>query len=138
MTTVTDVFAITMALIDELGERTGEPDAVETRDYQQRAPGIITALLGELRPYSAGYSPSPGARAALPAITGLGDEVPLDDFLCRTVLPCALASRLLLDENPSVAAFYERRYMELLRYGAAPAGSSEPIRDLYGGVGVCQ
>lgn len=132
MTTLAEVYSITMSLIDELNERTGEAESPETRDYKQRTIGITTALLGEIYPYSDTFRfTDKRHRPVCPTVSDFGDEIPLDDFLARSVLPCALAARLLLDENPAVASYYERRYMELLvRYGSVT--SSEPIANLYG------
>jgi len=136
MTTLKEVFAITMAIIDELDE-SGSADANSNEDYAQRTLGIITAALGELYPYSDTYTTTSGRRAVCPTVSSFDEALPIDDFLCRTVLPCVLAARLLLDENPAVAAYYERRYLELLaRYGNMHAAVSEPIADVYGGLGT--
>ncbi|MDR0906716.1 MAG: hypothetical protein LBN00_11205 [Oscillospiraceae bacterium] len=139
MTTLKEAFAITMSLIDELNEN-GEAETLSNRDFEHRAPGIVAVLLGELYPYSDTYaSPTAGKRAICPPIAGFDDALPLDDFLSRSVLPCALAARLMLDENPAVAAYYERRYMELLgKYGTMHAATPEPIADVYGGLRICR
>jgi hypothetical protein len=139
MTTLKDAFAITMSLIDELNEN-GEAETLANRDFKQRVPGLVAVILGELYPYSDTYVPPPaGKRAICPAVTGFDGALPLDDFLSRSVLPCALAARLLLDENPSVAAYYERRYLELLgKYGTMHSAVPEPIADVYGGIRVCR
>ena len=136
MTTVNDVFFLTMSLIDELNDRTGQADLAETRDYKQRTPGIITLLCGELYYYSdTRVVAKPGKRPICPPVTELEDELGLDDFLCRNVLPYGLAARLLIDENPPTAAFFEREYTELLvRYGARTPARIEPIRNIYGGL----
>lgn len=136
MTTVRDVFFITMSLIDELGERTGLAETSETIDYRQRTPGIVTLLIGELYPYSDTYEiKAPDKRPVCKTVASLEDELPLDDFLCRSVLPYGLAARLLLDENPSTAAFYEREYSEQLqKHGFRVPKRFEPITDVYGGL----
>jgi hypothetical protein len=142
-----------MALLDELGAKNGEADRVENRDYLQRTLGILTQLRGELYPYSdtyedgigggavrAGYSGRAGysaPRPIAPAIADLDAPLGLDDFLCQTLMPCALAARLVLDENPPVSAYYERKYQELLaRRIAARAREFEQIPDIYGGLRV--
>ena len=139
MTTLKEAFAITMAMIDELGEG-GEAETNSNRDYEARLPGLLTALLGELYPYSDTYKrPLTGHRAVCPEVKTFDEPLPIDDFLSRSVLPCGLAARLLLDENPAVAAYYERRYLELLgRYGNMHATVSEQIFDVYGGLGAWQ
>jgi len=134
MTTLKEAFAITMAMIDET-DANGEAMTIRNRDYELRTPGLLAGILGELYPYSDTYvTPSVGKRAVCPQVKTFDEVLPLDDFLCRSVLPCVLAARLLLDENPAVAAYYERRYLELLgRYGNMHAVVSEPIFDVYGG-----
>ena len=50
-------------------------------------------------------------------------------------MPYGLAAHLLIDENPTVAAFFQQRYEELLdKLGNVPA-EFEPIEDVYGGIG---
>ena len=136
MTTVNDVFFLTMSLIDELSDRTGLADSSETRDYRQRTPGIVTILIGELYHYSDTREiKEPGKRPLCPPVSSLEDELGLDDFLCRSVLPYGLAARLLLDENPPAAAFYEREYTEmLLKYGFRVPAQFDPIPNIYGSV----
>lgn len=138
MTTAREVFAIAMALLDELNERTGLAETNETRDYGQRTPAIINLLAGELYPYSdTRAAAEPGRRSVCPPVTALEDTVALDDYLCRSVLPCGLAARLVLDENPSVASFYERRYNELLsQHVSRLPAVFESIPDVYGGLRV--
>jgi hypothetical protein len=137
-TTARDVFTIAMALLDELGEKNGEAERNENRDYMQRTLGILTQVRGELYPYSDTYRL--GARGRRPicrTIKTFDEKLGLDDFLCQSVLPCALAARLVIDENPSVAAYYERKYQELLaRYADKRPRWFEPIPDLYGGARV--
>ena len=136
MTTVNDIFFLTMSLIDDLNDRTGLADSAETRDYRQRTPGIVNMLIGELYHYSDTREiKAPGKRPICPPVTSFEDELGLDDFLCRSVLPYGLAARLLLDENPPTAAFYEREYTEmLLKYGYRVPAQFEPIQNIYGGV----
>ena len=136
MTTVNDVFFLTMSLIDELNDRSGQVDHAETRDYKQRTPGILTMLCGELYHYSDTRKHAKhGKRPVCPPVTSFEDELALDDFLCRSVLPYGLAARLLIDENPSTAAFYEREYTEMLiKYGMRIPVKIVPIHNVYGGI----
>ena len=63
------------------------------------------------------------------------DELPLDDGVCRTVLPYGLAAHLLLEENPASASFFQQRYEQLRRRAAASIPDVfQPITDCYGGV----
>jgi hypothetical protein len=128
-----------MSLLDELGEKHGEANRAENLDYLQRVIGILTQVRGELYPYSDTYdgADDSAVRAICPAIEDLDESLRLDDFLCQSVMPCALAARLVLDENPPVSAYYERKYQELLaRRLAQRARVFKPIHDVYGGVEV--
>ena len=128
MTTAQDVFDTAMGLIDEVDEVTGATDTGGTREYKSRALFILNSLRGELYPYGA-------ANQACPVIEDFETGIALDDFLCQTVMPYGLASHLLLDENPAAAAFFQRRYEELLRrLGSARPASPDDIGRLYGGI----
>lgn len=126
-----------------------------TRDYENRTPGIVTALFPECYLYDSRYQAQfdtenrgskeagghakyrfrPGAKV----FTAMTDEVPLDDELCLSVMPYGLAAALLADENPPLANFLQQRYEELLQKFSTigpivrqPA-DWEPIQDVYGG-----
>jgi hypothetical protein len=134
-TTAGTVFDITMALIDELRERDGASDTVDTLDYRNRTLPLISVLGGELYPYSDTYCATAGLRPIFDPPTAFTDSVGLDDFLCRSVLPYGLAALLLFDENPGAAAVFRQRFdVAVSRYGGAVPAVSEPIEDLYGGV----
>jgi hypothetical protein len=133
-TTGLDVFLIAMALIDEVdGAGAATPEG--TREFSGRTAGLLTSLCGELYPYSDTYAADGARRPVCPPVTALGEPLALDDFLCRSVLPYGLAARLILEDNPSMASFFELRYEELIaRYGQMRPVRSEPIEDLYGGL----
>jgi hypothetical protein len=134
-TTAQEIFEIAMALMDE---QDSAADSNDTAEYKQRTLYILTALRGELYPFSDTFAASAdGRRPICPAVTAFDTPLGLDDFLCQTILPYGLAARLLLEENPVIASFFEQRYEELLsRYGGAGLAVSEAILDLYGGVAV--
>ncbi|MDR1820894.1 MAG: hypothetical protein LBQ91_00505 [Oscillospiraceae bacterium] len=127
MTTVSEIFTAACALIDALDPRTGSAVSAENRDYADRAPHILTVLLGEVLPYcEAGKSETPRVFSAM------GDTLYLEDFICKTILPQALAARLLIDENPSAAAFFDASYKTALRDArSGEKGRFEPIEDVY-------
>jgi hypothetical protein len=66
-------------------------------------------------------------------ITNLTDTLQLDDVTARTILPYGLAAHLMLDENDSLASFFNQRYEELKRLNLKPA-QIEQMVDVYGGV----
>lgn len=93
------IYDITMALIDEMLDN-GNVDYNSTRDYTARTPGILTIVDTEIYNYLNTY----GADVDLPeAIFKMEDEVEYEDDICQGVLPYLLASRLLMQEDESVA-----------------------------------
>lgn len=65
-------------------------------------------------------------------ITALTDTMQLDDVVCSTVIPCGLAAHLLLQENASVASYFNGRFEELKQIaGKQPPSASEPITNIY-------
>ena len=54
-TTAKDVFDIAMGLMDEVNENSGATDTADTKEYKNRTLLILTALRGELYPYSDTY-----------------------------------------------------------------------------------
>ena len=130
------IFEHTMALIDELNDA-GEADHADTTEYKNKTLKILNILQGELYPYSDTYKQrNDRKRPVLYPLESLEDYINLDDYCCQTVLPYGLAAHLLVDENPTMAAFYNQRYEELkagLRNGIP--GMSEDIVDVYAGDG---
>lgn len=134
------VFDLAMAMIDEVNEL-GQTDHSDTKEYKDRSLHIINVLMGELYVYSDTYSPETANKRAI-AVPVVNFEEPiesLDDYICRSVLPYGLAAQLLLDENPSSAAFFQQRYEELKRsLGEGLAAESTDIVDVYGGFAHCE
>jgi hypothetical protein len=127
MVTGNEIFTIAMALVDEVTPE-GAPTREGEREFAGRAPLLLTSLAGEVYAYSSGYE-----GGSPPVLASLADAVPLDDALCRTVLPYGLAARLMLEENPATASFFEARFEELLgRNATRRRAVSEDITDLYG------
>lgn len=133
-TTAQRVFDITMGLIDEVNENSGETDTADTREYKMRTLLILNALRGELYPYSDTYEvETPGERPIVSVIQDFDTPIDLDDYICQSVMPYGLAAHLLLDENPASASFFQQRYEELrnnLSKGFPQDG--EAITDVYG------
>lgn len=133
-TTAQRVFDITMGLIDEVNENSGETDTADTREYKVRTLLILNALRGELYPYSDTYDvETAGERPIVPVIQDFDTPIALDDYICQSVMPYGLAAHLLLDENPASASFFQQRYEELrnnLSKGFPKDG--EAITDCYG------
>lgn len=125
---VSEVFDSAMALMDELDE-SGAARGARTEDYAHRTPGIVKALLAELRAMT-------GARWRCMDVRGMDDPLPgVEETYARSALAYGLAAALLVDENPNSAAFFHERYEELrnLHLARLPAEPGR-IRDVYGGI----
>ena len=135
-TTAQRVFEMAMHLMDEVNESSGAADTSDTKEYKNRTLQILNVLRIECFPASDTYAvATPGKRPVCPEITAFADEIGMDDGICQGVLPYGLAAHLLLDENPTVAAYFQQRYEEALAAArrGIPAGF-EDITDLYGGI----
>jgi hypothetical protein len=65
-------------------------------------------------------------------ITSLTDTLQVDDVTAITILPYGLAAHLLLEENDTMAAFYQSRYEELRNISSIKQPTSESqIVDMY-------
>lgn len=135
-TTGQDIFDKAITLMGEMSD-SGETDWADTVEYKNRALNILNTLRGEVYQYSDTYATQkkkyPGRRPVCPVLESLDDNIGIDDVLAQTVLPYGLAAALLLDENDSMAGFFQQRYEELLRkLGANVPGEWESISDVYG------
>lgn len=128
------VFEIAMGLMDEVNESTGAADTSDTREYKVRTLYILNALRGELFPYSDTFAVTePGKRPICPVILDYESVIYLDDYIAQSVMPYGLAAQLLLDENPSAAAFLQQRYEELRdKLARGLPAVSESVVDVYG------
>lgn len=126
-----DVFKTTMAMIDEMLD-TGELDNEAVAEYKARAPYILTALQNEIigvenrfRKYEDHIRPVP--------ITDLDTNyVQVEDIQANTLLVYGLASKLLADENKTLANFMQQEYERLFSYFVKPKPvAREKIEDVY-------
>lgn len=132
MTKLRDVFELAMSLMDELDEE-GAAETTRTADYVRRTPGIVTALLAEMRTMCC-------LSGDWVRLTGLDDELAdTDERYALGALPYGLAAGLLVDENPSSAAFFQQRYEEMRNlYLARLPVELELIESYYGGNEHCE
>ena len=130
------VFEAAMTLIDELNDA-GAADHSDTTEYKNKTLYILNILRNELYPYSDNYKQrNDKKRPSIYLIENFEDVIELDDYICQTVMPYGLAAHLMLDENPTVAAFCQQRYEELkagLQSGIPCM--SQDIVDVYAGDG---
>ena len=133
-TTALDIFKLAMSLMDELNE-VGQAENADTTEYRNRTLHILNILQGELFPFSDVYQAAEKGKRAIP-VPIIKFDAPvesLDDYICVSVMPYGLAAHLLMDENPSAAAFFQQRYDELKAFlSRGIAAESEDIIDVYG------
>jgi len=118
-TTGEETFSLCMALIDEYNDN-GTVDATATIDYRAKTPALLTIMVTEL-------ARKEGVESSI--ITDLADDLVVSDYTARVVLPYGLAAHLMLDENPSVASFFNQKFEEMKRN--IPV-AFEAITDVYG------
>lgn len=133
-TTLETVLEYALANTDNLDEK-GKYITSDNAEYRHRTLQIANMLIGELYPFSDTYAVTKaGKRPVVTALTSFDDEIDLDDYICRTVLPYGLAAELFKSEDPDQAGYCLQRYQELkaeLRKGVPSV--AEPIVDVYGG-----
>ena len=134
MTTPEIVLELAIALTDNQDEN-GNYRIADNNEYRFRTLQILNTLIPELYPYSDTYKiTQKGKRPIITYLTAFDQEIGLDDYICRSVLPEGLAGLLFSDENPSMASLHWEIYEErkaLLSRGMPT--ESEPIVDVYGG-----
>ena len=134
------VFDKAIYLMDAQNDATGATRTADNRDYEVRAVGILNNLLDVVYPYSDTYAVTrPGKRPALPDIQSLDEELDLDAKLLRDVLPLGLAARLLAEENPALANYFQQLFEEhLVQAGRTVSTGVEDVDatpgGLYGGI----
>lgn len=121
-----EIFNATMSIIDELSAN-GQAQTNDTLEYSYRTPAIINILLAELNTLF-------GNEDFIP-INAMADDVQgVNNSFALGIAPYGLAAHLLLDENPTAAAFFQARYEELLRtYVFKRPAEVGDIVNLYGG-----
>lgn len=135
---VQGVFDKAMYLIDAQNESTGSTDNSDTTEYKVRTIGILNNLIDDAYPASDTFAiGEDGNRPALDDLTSFPDEIKMDPYIVRSVLPCGLAAKLLSEENPTLADFFWQLYEQrLAKARAGVPASFESIEDglPYGGI----
>lgn len=135
---VQGVFDKAMYLIDAQNESTGSTDNSDTTEYKVRTIGILNNLIDDVHPASDTFAiGEDGKRPALDDLTSFSDEIRMDPYIVRSVLPCGLAAKLLSEENPTLADFFWQLYEQrLAKARAGVPASFESIEDglPYGGI----
>ena len=109
------IFDKAMYLIDAQSDSTGLTMTNHTKEFQVRTVGILNTLLDLVYPASSTFVPNPdGSPPALPDQTGFEDTLDLDPRILREVLPCGLAARLLNEEHPELASYFQQCFEESL------------------------
>ena len=132
------VFDKAMYLMDAQNDSTGATLTSHTKEFQVRTIGILNSLLDRVYPASTTFPIQwEGERPALPDLTSFEDTLDLDSRILREVLPCGLAARLLSEENPSLANYFQQCFEEgLADARARRPGQFAPVEDAlpYGGI----
>lgn len=130
------VFDKAIFLMDAQSESSGKTMTGDTKEYQVRAVGILNSLLDVVYPASDTFLHVDGVhRPALDDITELTDVLDLDARILRDVLPHGLAAKLLSEENPNLAAYFQQCFEENLASAAARKPAQfEDIDCGYGGI----
>lgn len=135
---VQGVFDKSMYLIDAQNENSGSTDNSDTTEYKVRTIGILNNLIDDVYPASDTFAiGEDGKRPALDDLTSFFDEIKMDPYIVRSVLPCGLAAKLLSEENPTLADFFWQLYEQrLAKARAGVPASFESIEDglPYGGI----
>lgn len=135
---VQGVFDKAMYLIDAQNESTGSTDNSDTTEYKVRTLGILNNLIDDAYPASDTFAiGEDGKRPALDDLASFPDEIKMDPYIVRSVLPCGLAAKLLSEENPTLADFFWQLYEQrLAKARAGVPASFESIEDglPYGGI----
>ena len=134
--TAQQVFEMTMHLMEAANATTGLADTSDTKEYKNRTLPLLNILSVECFPASDTYTVTKtGKRPVCPIVEDFDSEIGLDDGICRGVLTYGLAAHLLLDENPSMASYFQQRYESALLDAKRNVPTvAEDIEDVYGGI----
>lgn len=134
-TTALWVFEKAMYLMDEQNESNGATDTADTAEYKFRSLPILNVLRHEVYPCSEYFQADGVTRPFCPEIASLDSVIQMEDPLVQGVMPYGLAARLLADENPTLANYFQQNYEVMLQTmrSRLPAVSA-PIENLYGGM----
>lgn len=112
--TVQGVYDKAIRLIDAQNENTGSTDTSDTKEYKLRTLSILNNLIDDAYPSSSNYTVADGERPELDDLTAFTDEIYMDAYVVRSVLPCGLAAKLLSEENPVLANYFQQLYEQRL------------------------
>ncbi len=125
-----EVYNAALVLMNEVGTSNYEPN---TEEYDNRIIGLINHFIVELAPFSDTFASEGGIRDVPPVIASIDDSIPLDDGICRTVMPLGIAAELKLGEDNLQASFHNQRYEELkMQLARGVPQEFEFIEDCYG------
>lgn len=130
------IFDKAIYLIDEQNESTGETRTADTKEYEVRTIGILNNLVDLVSTVSDTYRLGEnGKRPALPDLKTFEDTVELDAFCVRDLLPLGLAAKLMSEENPDLANYFQMLFEEHMERAKnlLPAGGFEDIDGDIGG-----
>lgn len=135
--TVRAIYDKAIMLIDEQDDASGETFNYDTQDFKVRTIDLLNHVLDEVYPASTTYHlEGDGVRPALEDIKDFDDELFLDPYICRTVLPYYLAWHFLLNLDPERAEKFRVEYYRTLNEAlkGTPAQEESLIKSFNGGI----
>ena len=105
------IFKMTMAMIDEMLS-SGDLDAESTSEYRAKAPHILTMLQNEIVGIENRYKREEEWIYPIP-IESLNQTFQVDDIKATNLLTNGLAAYLMLQEDKTLANYFEQRYEEM-------------------------
>lgn len=141
MATVQQIFDMAIHMMDEQSESNGRTGTVDTNEYKFRTISILNTVIPRLYMFSSTYADTGMGRAAPEplyaddyASPDFTQDIPLDDVLSFSLLPCYLAAQLLSGENETLAAWFMNLYREnFMDIRGKSLSEFEPISMPYGG-----
>lgn len=98
-----------------------QQDADQQRELEL-VPGMLTVLANEVKAVSDQLLRHEGKepQQAAPVFTSIEDEVPFAQKICQSVLPYALAAKLLLEDDAARANYFNNEYLYRLALYTKP------------------
>lgn len=136
MRTVQEIFDQAIRMMDEQNDSNGSTMTTDTREYALRTPDCLNSYINLVLPYSDTYhAAGNGKRTVHPKLSAMTDCVYMDDLICMSVLPRALAYELLRKEDPEQASAFYEDYERMLQQARSTLPSSiGEVENVYGGI----
>lgn len=121
--TVKNIYLLSLALMNMT-----EDDA----DYEDSTIlGMLSVMANEVLDVSNSIAKRAGRNEtqSVSVLKTMSENVPLDDKICQSVLPYGLAAKLMLEDDTTMASYFNAEYNQRLAQYMKPASTS--IEDVY-------